>query len=94
MEKTIKIYGCDLCGKESQEKNDFKKVRLNVIWTTEQSEGKNCKPYIDDEKLLLCQGCMDRIASSLIVKAYREHGDNQFEFIEPQDYKNIKWTEK
>ena len=43
-------YYCDLCKEEGS--NHPKQIQ--VIFTTEQQQGKNCEPYLSTEKIDIC----------------------------------------
>lgn len=51
-----KIY-CDIC----KEETNNEEIDIQVIFTTEQNEGKSCSPYLCNEKLNICDKCMNRI---------------------------------
>lgn len=56
---TKETFVCDLCGKEVSEE-DYVSVGLLVRFTTEQTEGRACKPYFSREDLGLCWDCLDK----------------------------------
>lgn len=48
---------CDVCGAETGNK----KIDIQVIFTTEQNEGRSCKPHLCNEKLNLCNKCLNNV---------------------------------
>lgn len=69
--KTIEICICDLCNKESE----IKQFKLPVKWLTEQTEGRNVKPYFLEEQLDLCEECLDKVTS---LEAWGAQGFKNF----------------
>lgn len=51
---------CDICEKEV--KNPTKEPKqYNIIFDTEQTEGRGVKPYFTKEKLDLCEECLKKL---------------------------------
>lgn len=50
---------CDLDGS----RNDVEKHLITVIFTTEQTEGRSCPPYLSPEKVDLCNSCYDQMVT-------------------------------
>lgn len=48
---------CDVCDEETSNE----KIDIQVIFTTEQNEGRCCKPYLCNEKLNLCNKCLNNV---------------------------------
>lgn len=48
---------CDIC--EEETKNE--EINIQVIFTTEQNEGRCCKPHLCNEKLNLCDKCLNNV---------------------------------
>ena len=67
-------YVCDICGAEFAER---RQVNVPVVWTTEQNEGRSCKPYYKVECLDLCEDCADRVH---VVEAAGAQGLNRYVF--------------
>jgi hypothetical protein len=57
MKKVSEIFICDVCNKEEVK---MQTISYPVLFTTD-TEGKTCKPYISQEKLDLCNSCLDKI---------------------------------
>ena len=70
-----KIY-CDVCKKET--KNE--EIDIQVIFTTEQNEGKKCPPYLCNEKLNLCDDCIEKILNGNYIFASGGMGCNTYSF--------------
>jgi hypothetical protein len=73
---TITRYTCDVC------KNTATKLKqkVPVVFLTEQTEGRSCKPHLTMETLDLCDGCMERIVKSYPLTAYGAQGNNTYEW--------------
>lgn len=70
-------FKCDLCGTEHEEK-DIAHVKMPVLFTTEQNEGKPVKPYVSEDCTLdLCASCLDR---ALTIEATGCMGFNRYEW--------------
>lgn len=56
------VYTCDIsnCGNDPA----YKDKELDVIFTTEQTEGRSCPPYISRQKLDICDTCMSKLLKS------------------------------
>lgn len=57
----IITYTCDIKGCKSNAHE--KPYKMQVIFTTETTEGKSCDPYLDFEKIYLCGTCRQRVIS-------------------------------
>lgn len=57
MKKIITKYYCDVCKKETNNEE----IDIQVIFTTEQNEGRSCYPHLCNEKLNICDDCMEKI---------------------------------
>lgn len=60
MKKVTTVIHCDVCNSTKNVKED---IGIQVIFTTEQTEGRSVKPYLtpDLHKLDLCEDCLDTI---------------------------------
>ena len=76
MKKIIEKVYCDICN----EKATAHKV-LQVIFTTEQTEGRPCKPYLNfPNELDLCDDCLGKIMEGNYVFASGAQGYNDYYF--------------
>ena len=75
--KTI-IESCDLCKKETE----IKEENIQVIFITEQTEGRSITPYLSLEKFDICENCMDKILRGNYVFGYGAQGHNSYYFEE------------
>ncbi len=73
---TITTHKCDLCGGG----NPNLKQRIPVVFTTEQTEGRPCKPHLTTETLDVCNACMDRIVESYPLTASGAQGCNTYKW--------------
>lgn len=55
---------CDLCHKEPEKGTIRLNWQLQVIFTTEQTEGRSVKPYLEIVRLDVCYDCNDHIVKS------------------------------
>lgn len=67
---------CDKCGMPAT----LLKVNVPMRFTTEQTEGRPTKPYLEINKMDLCQPCMDRIIDGQPLSASGAQGHNQYIF--------------
>ncbi len=80
MEKII--ITCDLCDKE---KTDIKKYNMQVIFETEQNEGRTTEPYFSNIGLDLCKSCYQSIIDERqYISATGAMGQNNY-FIKDLD---------
>lgn len=69
---------CDLCGTEIKS-SMVEKIETNVLFTTEQTEGRPCKPYITKCSIDFCSKCFEEYKRTLIM-ASGAQGRNDFRF--------------
>lgn len=60
MSKKTIVY-CDVCGIDNDGAKVWEKYKMDVIFTTEQTEGRSCEPYLSDEQLDICENCIRRV---------------------------------
>jgi hypothetical protein len=70
------ITYCDVCKKETQ----IKTKTLPVIFTTEQTEGRSCKPYLETNRIDICEECGRLIISGNFLYGTGAQGHNQYRF--------------
>lgn len=73
----ITKYYCDVC--ETETKKENKKAR-DVIFTTEQTEGRRCQPYLSRETFWLCDRCEDKVLKGNYIFAEGGQGYNNYYF--------------
>ena len=77
MKKIITKYYCDVCHTET----DNYEEKIQVIFETEQNEGKKCKPYLEENKLNLCDKCKNKILyGGKYIFAFGAMGSNKYFF--------------
>ncbi len=71
-------YTCDInnCKNEVAEKQK----QLQIIFLTDQTEGRGCKPYLTLEKIDICQKCLDKVLEGEAVLGTGAQGHNQYFF--------------
>lgn len=70
---------CDIC-KQELDSNGKKDVKLSVIFTTEQTEGRSCTPYLSLETLDLCKHHYDNLMRGKMIFAHGAMGYNTYHF--------------
>lgn len=79
MQKTTTL--CDVCECEVSAKEGGKKKQdIQVIFTTEQEEGRTSPAYLSMAKLDLCRGCFMKVLNGNYVYAQGAMGHNSYEF--------------
>jgi len=73
--KTIQL-SCDTC----KDIANFEAVEIQVIFMTEQNEGRATKPYLCIQKLDLCGYCQDKILKGNYVFSEGAMGYNRYFF--------------
>ena len=72
-------YHCDICAEEVP-KPDEKSRAFQVIFTTEQTEGRRVRPHLSYEIIDICNECMDRILKGEAVYGAGAQGHNNYFF--------------
>lgn len=67
---------CDVC----HNKAVLIGFRLTVIFTTDQTEGRNVDPYLSTERMDLCQKCQDFILKGNMLTGKGAMGHNTYTF--------------
>lgn len=70
-------YICNLCGKDEVDK---KEQTIQVIFTTEQNEGRATDPYLAMEILDFCDLCWRDVLEGKAVFAKGAMGNNRYHF--------------
>jgi len=79
----IKQYRCDICkNADVKQDSDGRDVRLQVIFTTEQTEGRSCKPYLSLAKVDICPACLKRVIAGEALWGHGAQGWNTYYFKE------------
>lgn len=76
--ETIK-YFCDVCKKELY---NNQRTNIQVIFTTEQTEGRSSNPYLCEEKIHLCAICKECVLKGNYIFAHGAQGYNTYYFEE------------
>lgn len=76
----IEKYICDINKCENEPKAKNSGLAMQVIFTTEQNEGRPTKPYFQMVHLDICDSCLDRILhKGSYITARGAMGDNCYE---------------
>lgn len=76
MKETKITYKCDVCIKIA----DYKSLTIQVIFLTDQTEGKPTEPNLHLEKLDLCEICIGKIMKGHYLFAQGAQGYNTYHF--------------
>jgi len=71
------IFNCDVCEEEMDEKPSRD---IQVIFTTEQTEGRSVKPYLDIIGLDFCNICINHLLEGNYVFGRGAQGHNKYYF--------------
>lgn len=75
------ILTCDICHKKNTAKGIIvKETAIEVIFTTEQTEGKGIAHYLSKERFDCCNICSKKIIKGNYVFASGAQGYNKFWF--------------
>lgn len=75
----IEKHVCDICKAHvAKDDSDHIDVRLQVIFTTEQTEGRSTTPYLFPVKVDVCDDCMATILQGNYVYASGAQGANKY----------------
>jgi len=77
-------YTCDIeeCKSECSNKSlpTINQVSIQVIFTTDQTEGRSCSPYLDMKKVDICKSCMAKVLQGNYIWAHGANGYNSYYF--------------
>jgi len=73
MKKTIEKVYCDICEAEAECIHN----KFTVYFTTDQTEGRPCKPYLSIETLDVCKDCLEK---AITIEASGAQGYNKYHF--------------
>ncbi len=75
----IEQYICDVCDKEM--KSGYKKENIQVVFHTEQTEGRSCPPYLSMVYIDICDMCLGMIMNEgKSLHASGAQGNNNYYF--------------
>lgn len=73
----IEKYSCDI--KSCTNEASHKQVSMQVIFKTEQNEGRPANPYLYDVKIDMCDECLKKLLKSgKYIVAYGAMGYNDY----------------
>ena len=70
------ITYCDVCKQEVP----IKEKQIPIIFTTDQTEGRSCKPYLELIKIDVCLECEKKVLEGNFVYGTGAQGHNQYGF--------------
>ncbi len=80
---TCDIKGCDNEIKPESNsilKKEYKKTSIQIIFTTEQTEGRNVTPHLSMEQLDICDKCMANLLKGNYIYGAGAMGYNTYWF--------------
>ena len=80
MKKTITVLTCDICKNAQNDSIIQEDKTIPIIFTTEQTEGRGCDPYLSSFTLDICDTCMDIILKGNIPFGSGAQGHNRYSF--------------
>lgn len=72
------IQYCDVCGRENATEK-----KIEVVFTTEQTEGRSVEPYLEIVKIDICSVCVSKKTMGEVLFAYGAQGHNHYQFTNP-----------
>lgn len=84
------IFKCDVCGKTCDETNE----RTQVIFLTEQQEGRMTQPYFQIVNIDYCDKCRAKMLSGHYLFATGAQGYNKYFFENPFTVNGKEYVEK
>ena len=69
---------CDVCKEEKIIEN----LHIQTIFITEQTEGRNCKPYLNNDHIDICKECLDKVLKGNYLWGHGAQGHNHYSFKE------------
>lgn len=78
---------CDVCAERKAQSEIKMNYKLDVIFTTDTTEGRSCNPYLSNVEMDLCNDCRGKIVKS---KRYllASGGQGSYEYEIQQGDKN------
>ena len=73
------IFTCDIKGCKSTAPQNVQK-RIQVIFTTDQTEGRSVKPYLSEADIDICAKCLDNVLEGNYIYANGAMGHNEYYF--------------
>jgi hypothetical protein len=67
---------CDVCGALNAKEG----IKLQVIFHTEQTEGRGCEPYLSTETIDLCDDCHAKVLQGNYLHGTGVMGYNNYKF--------------
>jgi len=69
-------WTCDIKGCKNEA--SLKSKNIQVIFVTEQNEGRSCTLYLSNEKIDICTGCLNHILRGNYIRAFGAQGYNEY----------------
>ena len=73
----IEKHVCDI--KDCSNESKYVDIKMQVIFSTEQTEGRSVKPYFSSVQIDICEDCKGKIIESCkYIKASGAMGHNEY----------------
>jgi hypothetical protein len=80
------ITYCDVCEKEAKITTKL----VSVIFTTDQTEGRSCQPYLVTDRIDICKDCDKKILDGNFLYAHGAQGHNTYYFKELTEINKLR----
>jgi hypothetical protein len=80
MKENKVLVKCDICSNDIIHNINTFEGKLQVIFTTEQTEGRSTSPYLGEEEIDLCEDCYKHLLSGNYIYAAGAMGYNKYFF--------------
>ena len=76
------VVFCDICNDQIIQESTIAPPpkQYQIIFTTEQTEGRSCKPYIQNHTLDVCPKCEEKILTGHVLYGEGAMGYNHYSF--------------
>jgi hypothetical protein len=80
-------YTCDICKEiiPCGAKYDIKPRIIQVVFTTEQNEGRSVKPYLSGQSMHICTECENKLITRYPLIGCGAQGYNEYNFKKVRD---------
>lgn len=79
MRKETIVIECDVCKEKVCTTVDS--IKMQIVFTTEQTEGRSTKPYFSSHNLDLCEKCLNKALTGNYIFGHGAQGHNTYYFL-------------
>lgn len=76
----VEFVICDVCEEKLLITKEYKPKKMQVIFTTDQDEGRATKPYFSIGDLDLCKKCQEKALEGNYIYVTGAQGYNKYSF--------------